>query len=220
VLNNLAGLLMVKALGDRASDPASDRMAAAEAMFRKVVVIRKRSWGPQSHDVAIALNNLALTLLEQGKLARARDAFEESLAIQERHPEMTRRTRITTRYNLATLAGELGKHEEAARLAAELVPDAEAAYGAGHSMLAEIRQFHGVCLVKLGRFAAAEEQFLAAHAIAAAALGEHARLTVILIEKTRNFYRFRVRRGDAGKQAALEIWQARLQAARAGAAGR
>jgi non-specific serine/threonine protein kinase/serine/threonine-protein kinase len=216
VLNNLASLLqdMTRA------DPALDRLPQAEQMFRQSLAIRERTWGEGHHRTATARNNLALLLRDQGRYAEAEAMLLEVLAIQERQPELTRRQRIGTRFNLAALASLQDQHARGAERFAELLPDAEQDLGEDHTVVARIRLGYGIALQFLERFEEGERQLLRGHAIASEALGGDARLTLEATEKVCNFYVAWDRQDGVDKHAEVERWEAEVRERRSRSANR
>ena len=72
-LNNLAVLLSV-----------TNRLAEAEALYRRALAITEKSFGPEHPNVAIRLNNLAELLRDTNRLAEAEPLYRRALAIFEK----------------------------------------------------------------------------------------------------------------------------------------
>ena len=97
-LSNFAGLLL-----------ATNRLAEAEALFRRALKIDETSYGPDHPNVAIRLNNLASLFYATNRLAEAEPLVRRSLPIFETSLGPDHPTTATVRRNLAALLAALGK---------------------------------------------------------------------------------------------------------------
>ncbi len=89
--NNLATLLR-----------ATNRMADAEPLYRRALVIHEQSYGPEEPGVAAHLNNLALLLKATGRMMDAEPLYRRALVIAERshgpdHADMKQQASTTWR---------------------------------------------------------------------------------------------------------------------------
>jgi serine/threonine-protein kinase len=90
----------------------ASKLGEAEAMLGRALQLRRElleadPTPDRRHDLAQALGPLALLYLKNGDPARARDLFEEELAIREALPEPLRRD-VLVRRELAGLSEKLG----------------------------------------------------------------------------------------------------------------
>jgi CHAT domain-containing protein/tetratricopeptide (TPR) repeat protein len=115
-------------------------LGLAEVQYRKALAIYRRHPTPGLPcRVAIVRNNLALVLLEQGKLPEAEKQFEQSLAalvrcFPENHP-----TLAGIENNMGVLYRRRGDHGRAERRYRNSLAAREAAFGPEHPSVAESR---------------------------------------------------------------------------------
>jgi tetratricopeptide (TPR) repeat protein len=111
-LNNLARLLQ-----------ATNRMAEAEALYRRALAIDEASFGPNHPDVAGNLNNLAQLLKATNRLAAAEPLMQRVLAIlvdferKAGHPHPHRDDALGNYVGLLAAMGKSEAEIEAAILA-------------------------------------------------------------------------------------------------------
>ncbi|PZQ17384.1 MAG: hypothetical protein DI564_06140 [Rhodanobacter denitrificans] len=125
------------------------RLAEASADFRHVVDVHRQLYGV-SPQLAVAQNNLALTLLRQERAAEAVPLLEESLRIAVEQGGRQARATAMPRVNLAEAYVALDRVEEAAALAEEAVAVNGEVFGAdalqtglAHRARARVRQARG-----------------------------------------------------------------------------
>jgi non-specific serine/threonine protein kinase/serine/threonine-protein kinase len=145
LLSNLASL--VAAQGDHAE---------AETLERDVVARRRRVLGDDHRDTITSINNLAVFFYNRGKLDEAEPLLRELPAAYTRvlgpqHPQT-----LTSLSNLGAMLQNRGKLENAAEAFAELYRRSQAA-PIEPSRRAEFAALYGACLVKLKRYADAEQ---------------------------------------------------------------
>ena len=112
------------------------RPADAKPLLERALAIDEAAYGPDHPNVALRLNNLALTLRDLGQPGTARPLQERSLAITEAaygpdHPEVA--TRLA---NLAATLWDLGQPQAAQPLEERALAIDEAAFGPDHPNVA------------------------------------------------------------------------------------
>jgi len=161
-LNNLAALLQ-----------ATNRLAEAEPLYRRVVTILETSLGSNHPDGAVALNNLALLLQATNRLAEAEPLYRRALAITEAsagpdHPDVAIRLN-----NLAELLRATNRLAEAEPLYRRALSIYEASYGPDHPDVATAVNNLALLLQATNRLAEAEPLYGKALAILENSLGHH-----------------------------------------------
>jgi tetratricopeptide (TPR) repeat protein len=127
----------------------------AAPLLRDALAICEKTLGPEHHDTAGSLNNLANVLRAQGDLAGARPLFERALAIREKalgpeHPDTA-----TCLNNLASVLKAQGDFAGARPLYERALAIREKALGPEHSDTAESLNDLAVLLSNEGDFAGA-----------------------------------------------------------------
>jgi tetratricopeptide (TPR) repeat protein len=127
----------------------------AAPLLRDALAICEKTLGPEHHDTAGSLNNLANVLRAQGDLAGARPLFERALAIREKalgpeHPDTA-----TCLNNLASVLKAQGDFAGARPLYERALAIREKALGPEHSDTAESLNALAVLLSNEGDFAGA-----------------------------------------------------------------
>jgi tetratricopeptide (TPR) repeat protein len=107
-----------------------------EPLMRRALAIDERIFGPDHHDVAIGLNNLANLLQATNRLAEAEPLYRRALAIDERnfgpnHPDVAIRLN-----NLATLLYATNRLAEAEPLYRRALAIHEQSFGLDHPYVA------------------------------------------------------------------------------------
>jgi tetratricopeptide (TPR) repeat protein len=98
------------------------RYQDAETKYREALRIRKQKLGPESLEVAAALNNLGGNLGRQRRWDEAEATHREALRITELKLGPNSRKAATTLWNLGSMSDQQGKLEEAQAYAAALRP--------------------------------------------------------------------------------------------------
>ncbi|WP_216918224.1 tetratricopeptide repeat protein [Synechococcus sp. CCAP 1479/10] len=159
-LSNLAQLLH-----------ATNRLAEAEPLMRRVVEIFQTSYGSDHPNVAVALNNLAGLLQTTNRLAEAEPLMRLALAIDEAsygtdHPDVARDLN-----NLAGLLRATSRLAEAEPLMRRALAIDEASYGTDHPNFARDLSNLAGLLRATNRLAEAEPLMRRALAIDEASYG-------------------------------------------------
>ena len=133
-MNNLAALLR-----DMGIDPVRAQVVRDPALLEEsrklheeTLRIRRRVLGPAHPDTLRSMNNLAATLLAQGRYAEAQKLFEEVVEIKERtlgrdHPDT-----LLSINNLAAMLMNLGHLDEARKLLEEAIERNRERLGPNH----------------------------------------------------------------------------------------
>ncbi len=142
---------------------ARDRRQSAEALLREALELRRRSARPIEPRTALVWNDLALVLLEQGKLGEAEAAFTEAQALEDRLFAGPHPIQANTLHNLGLLRQEQGRFDEAEALYRRSLEMARATFGPAHAAVA-------TTLHKLGALAALRNRQAEAEALLRQAL--------------------------------------------------
>jgi tetratricopeptide (TPR) repeat protein len=110
--------------------------AAGELLQTHAVAIRKRAFGSDHVEVAIALHGLARLYSHQGRYGEAESLYKRALVIQERAHGKDHADVADTLNNLGNLYGDEGRYEEAEPLYKRALTFWEAALGLSHSRVA------------------------------------------------------------------------------------
>ena len=103
----------------------------AAQLYRQALELYRQSLGDEHPEIAVVINNLAITTKRQGNLEGAEELFRETLALQRRLLGDDSSTVGQTLYNLGSLLVDRGSHAEAETLLREAVTIVEALYGSG-----------------------------------------------------------------------------------------
>jgi tetratricopeptide (TPR) repeat protein len=108
------------------------RFAEAERLYRRSLAIDEQSFGPEHHEVAVRLNNLAQLLSDTNRLDEAEPLMRRALAIDERsfgpdHPNVAVRLN-----NLAKLLHDTNRLSEAETLMRRALAIDEESFGPAH----------------------------------------------------------------------------------------
>jgi tetratricopeptide (TPR) repeat protein len=127
------------------------RWDEAEDLFRKSLAVRERLLGPTDRDIAMALNNLGVLLLERNRSAEAQPLLERAVAIWEgslgpSHPQVA-----AGLHNLATVFMALDRVGSAQACFEQAIHVAETTLPADHPNLAAYRLGYATFLAKTGR---------------------------------------------------------------------
>ncbi|MFN7923515.1 MAG: tetratricopeptide repeat protein [Bryobacteraceae bacterium] len=204
----------------KASEPASYVLAnlgelrraqgkpnEAEALFAQVLVIRKEQKGEDHPEYALALNNYAVSLADQGQWERAVSLHRQVLDIRERVLGAEHPITASSFNNLGCSLKQLGHIEEAERMLLR----AEAVYGkrlgSSHQQSANVWNNLGELYASSGRLEEADNAFRKATTLLEAALGpEHPEVATALYNQGLLFIRQRKLRGaEQLLQRALDI---------------
>ncbi len=134
--------------------------AAAEAMFREALTLERAAWGDLHPETALTRNNLALLLLDRGRLEEAGILFAEAERSQRRlfgsrHPHLA-----TTLNNRGLLRAAQGRYDEAERLYRQSIEMARACYHGGeHPRISATLQNLGDLAAARGQPAEAERLY-------------------------------------------------------------
>jgi tetratricopeptide (TPR) repeat protein len=149
----------------------TNRLAAAEPLFRRALAIDEQAYGANHPSVAIRLNNLAQLLQATNRLAQAEPLMRRALAIDEQaygaaHPDVARDLN-----NLARLLQDTNRLAQAEPLMRRALAIDEQAYGANHPRVATYLNNLAQLLKATNRLAQAEPLYLRALAITEQAYG-------------------------------------------------
>jgi tetratricopeptide (TPR) repeat protein len=95
------------------ADGNPPRTKEAEALIRRALEAQRRTFGPDSPESATALHNLALNLMEQGRMAEAEQLLVASIAALERARGTSHPSLSSAQLNLGTLFERTGWYAEA-----------------------------------------------------------------------------------------------------------
>jgi tetratricopeptide (TPR) repeat protein len=150
------------------------RYGEAEAFYKHSMLIRERELGPDDHEVAISLNNLAILYKEQGRYAEAEPLYQRALGIWEQAlgPEGPQ---VAYPLNgLANLYSDQGKYAEAEPLYQRALRIWEQALGPEHPQVAYPLNNLAILYKEQGKYAEAEQLYQRAIRIREQELGpEH-----------------------------------------------
>jgi serine/threonine-protein kinase len=142
---------------------ASD-FAAAEALLREAVALRRRLGGADSPELAFALNRLgtvlseALQTPEPARLGEIEALHREALAIYRRRPEPAGLGVSTALFQLAKVSRARGDLAQAEARIRQSLAVAAASLGETHPETLQARRFLAQILIARGALAPAEEQ--------------------------------------------------------------
>ena len=185
-------------------------LAAAERLFRATIDGRSRTFGPLHQCTLTSQNDLALVLLDQGKVREAEELLARTVSSQRtilgtEHPET-----LTTGHNLGLVYLNQGRAHDAAQLFSEILDARERVLRPDHpDTLATIHNLAAACadtgrlddaLTLMERVCAAKERVLGPdHADTIRSVGGRA---VILL---------RMKRPDAAEPLLREVEAARAR---------
>jgi tetratricopeptide (TPR) repeat protein len=106
--------------------------AQARPLFEQALAIREKVLGPEHPATAESLNNLALTLTEEGDLAAARPLYERAVAIKEKVLGLEHPDTVTSLSNLGWLLQAQGDLAGARSLFESVLAIREKVLGAEH----------------------------------------------------------------------------------------
>ena len=156
------------------------KLEAAEAAWREVAQRSRRVLGDDHPETLKSINNLALALEGQNKPDEAEPLHREALrgrraVLGDGHPDT-----LTSINNLGLLLQKQWRFAEVEPLFAELYQQARASQ-LPPAEAAHCLSLHGPCLVRLGRYAEAEEPLRVAHArLAQTGQGKQKRMREVL----------------------------------------
>jgi tetratricopeptide (TPR) repeat protein len=145
--------------------------AQARPLYERALALREKRLGPEHPDTAEILNNLALSLREEGNHEAARPLFERALAINEKALGSEHAATATSVNNLALLLRDQGDIAAARPLFERALASVEKAFGAEHPATAASLGNLGLVLKEEGDLAAARSLLERALAIDEKALG-------------------------------------------------
>jgi tetratricopeptide (TPR) repeat protein len=160
VLNSLAEALRAEA-----------RYSEAEQLEKQAAAIDEKTWGPESTNVAVNLNNLGLICLDTSRYTEAEPLFKRALAIDEKALGPDNPSVATNLDNLAELYHDEGRYNEAEPLYKRASAIYEKVLGPEDTDLATNLSNLGELYDDEGRYAEAEPLLKRALAIHEKALG-------------------------------------------------
>ena len=92
------------------------RKREALAAYERALTTRERVLGPDHPDLLYSLNNLALTLVDVGEYARARETFLQAIELSTRHRDRDPSLAAMLRFNLGFMLLDVGEPEAALRM--------------------------------------------------------------------------------------------------------
>ena len=171
---------------ERLSPP--EQLVAALADARESVEVREQFFGPDHHDTAIGLENLAGLLRDQGAYEKARPLYERALRIWETTLGPDHTDTAISLDNLAGLLHDQGAHEEARSLFERALRIWESTVGPEHPETATCLSQLAALLGDQGAYEEARSLFERALRIREVALGpDHPRTVAILNNLARVF---------------------------------
>jgi len=145
--------------------------AQARPLYERALALREQRLGSEHPDTAEILNNLALSLREEGNHEAARPLLERALAINEKALGAEHAATATSVNNLALLLRDQGDLAAARPLFERALASVEKAFGAEHPATAASLGNLGLVLKDEGDLAAARSLLERALAIDEKALG-------------------------------------------------
>ena len=145
--------------------------AQARPLYERALALREKRLGPEHPDTAETLNNLALSLREEGNHEAARPLLERALAINEKALGPEHAATATSVNNLALLLRDQGDLAAARPLFERALAGVEKAFGAEHPATAASLGNLGLVLKDEGDLAVARSLLERALAIDEKALG-------------------------------------------------
>ncbi|MCI0360045.1 MAG: serine/threonine-protein kinase, partial [Planctomycetaceae bacterium] len=149
----------------------------AERLYREVLEIRKRSFGPEHPATLNAIGNLVLVLDAQGKQEEAMPLAEKTLEGRRRVLGPEHAHTLSSLSSLAGLQRQLGKVRQAEGLFRELAEASSRTLGAEHDLTLMAQTNLAQTLASLGRLAEAEPLFRQGLAARSRLLGPEHQLT-------------------------------------------
>ena len=160
---------------------AEQKYGDAQTLLQHALALRERAFGPESAEVAGALNGIARVHIDGGDAAPAIAPLERAIAIQrkifgDQHPEVARALN-----NLGSAYEDLGRHADALVQFQRAHEIWERALGPEHRDLTMVLNNEGMALEGLGRHREAQASLERALAIAEKGWGsEHPRVAATL----------------------------------------
>jgi serine/threonine protein kinase/Tfp pilus assembly protein PilF len=191
-MSNLAGLLK------RRRD-----YAGAEQLYRQALSIMRKAHGDEHPETATMMNNLASLLRETGDYDAAEALFRRALEVRRKLLKQGHPSIILGLQNLGTvlmLKGDMGAAESLYR---EAMETAQKALPAEHWLIAESHSNYGACMLKLKRYAQAEEHLLAGYNGLKKAMGDENARTQKAVSNLVELYTAWGKQDEASRYAAL-----------------
>jgi len=116
---------------------ATGRYADAEPLYKQALAIVEKALGPEHHDVATALNNLAKLYKTTGRYREAEPLYQRTLAIDEKALGPEHHDVATSLDNLAVLYNATSRYAEAEPLFKRALAIDEKAFGPKHPDVAK-----------------------------------------------------------------------------------
>jgi tetratricopeptide (TPR) repeat protein len=143
----------------------------AEAFRKSALQIDEETLGPDHHDVAASLNNLARLYVSQGRFAEAEPLYKRALSIGEKALGLDHLSVATRLSNLAGLYYRQGRYADAEPLYKRALAIQEKALGLDHPDVATSLNNLALLYYSQGRYAEAEPLYKRSLAIYEKALG-------------------------------------------------
>jgi len=147
----------------------ANQLDEAERMMKEILAHRRKTLAPGHMSVGLDLNNLGVLLVRRGRPGESEPLLREAVAILEKQGSAGLSIVLG---NLGEALGDGGRCAEAEPILARGVALGAFQLGEKSQDLAKVRVKYGVCLLKLGRYPAAEAQALAALPVIRYSLGE------------------------------------------------
>ena len=138
---------------------ASEIGVTAEALYREIIRLDEKVYGPEHPDTLVARQDLATTLQAEHKYPEAEAEYRDVIGIEQRligpeHPDT-----LTCRNNLAEVLDDEGEFAEAETECRQIIGLEEKALGPENQVTLNSRGNLAVALIGLGKFADAEVQY-------------------------------------------------------------
>ena len=143
--NNAAGALL-----------AGGKVQKAEVLFREILQAGRSSLGDGFSLEPMILMNLSGTLRDQGRLEEAERTIREAADLAEKRLGPRSLDAIMSRANLAAILHTQGKVTEAESISRQVLADAQETLHEEDWLPDAFAEFHGECLLDLGRYEEAE----------------------------------------------------------------
>lgn len=173
------------------------KYAEAELLYRRILAIKEKTFGADSLEVAITLNDLAGGCQEQAKYADAESFYGRSLAIREKAQGSDHLDVALTLSGLAELYRLQGRHAEAEPVFKRCLAIMEKVHGPIHYSLVATLSHLALLYGDQGKFEDAEPLLLRSLAIAEKTIGPDQVATATVLNNIANLYQIQGKLDEA-----------------------
>jgi eukaryotic-like serine/threonine-protein kinase len=165
----------------------------ADTLLTEALQISQRAWGELDFRTASSMNSAALLRLQQGRIDEAEPMMVQSIEIgRALHTDTLGKDHLETIYclhDLVRLYMVQENYAAAEPVIREIIERRLRSMPSPDTVLARVYDMHGMCLMQLDRFDAAEHSLLKAEALLEALAGLHAPQTQATIMRLVNLPR-------------------------------